>query len=194
MSRTTDTAESDPLAGILISRDDVLEAARYRLRNWPPSRIDAALEAVDEAQSHQNGLQGIFSELAIPDDRQEPVGAICAILALLANAREDWALLYRAGHEVLRVYRQSRRATTCPRGGDALDDLILDHVRAMPEVEPMTLWRDFTREAADGDSDILIDFDEDAGFLTFARSLRGEQKDIGCGAFRKRVQRARRLV
>lgn len=193
--QVVEAAHIDPLADILIGPDEVIEAARHRLRKWSEDRIAAGLAVMEAAQSCENGLQEVFAGLPIPEDRQEPFGAFCALLVLFADARQDWGLFYRAGHEVMRYSRQAIRATYPRDRGDALDRMILDYVAAMPEITPAELWRDFTQKAEDEDDDILLDFDGYAGELKFAKTVSGRGKDdekIKYGAFRKRVQRARR--
>ena len=170
----------------LISPEVILEAARYRLQGWTDAQVDAGIEAVASHESAQadNAMQ------AIPSDGRDPFSASCALLALLANARGDVALLYRSGYGVLDSYRQAQRGTR-KRRGDALNELIRGYVSEMPAIGPKELWEDFKGQAGDRFSEILVDFCDEGQTLSYAPWPGAELEEIDFQAFRKRVQRVR---
>lgn len=170
----------------LISPDDILAAARHRLRNWSPGQIEAGIAAL----SSQDGRHGDRSAWVVPSDRRDPSSATSALLVLLANARDDAALLFQAGYGVIESYRQAQRATG-PRRSDALNELIRQYLDEMSDIGPKELWDDFTGQASDGFSETLADFDEDGQVLSFVPRPGAEMEDIDFVAFRKRVQRVR---
>ena len=168
------------------SPDDILEAARHRLRGWTDAQVDAGIEAI----ASQAGMHTDNVTPAISWDGRDPFSATCALLVLLANARGDAALLYRAGYGVIESYRQAQRATW-KRRSDALTKLIAGYIAEMPGIGPKRLWEDFKGQARDGFSETLVDFSEEDGILSFVPWPGAEIEDIGFQAFRKKVQRVR---
>ncbi len=173
----------------LITPDDILKAARYRLRDWPIEQIEAGIDAL----AQQDGREVTLAPLDIPADGRNPFSASCALLALLASANGDAALLYRAGYGVIESYRQAERAAGSRRG-DALNDLIRQYLAEMPTIEPKQLWEDFKGQAVDGFNEILTDFSDDDQVLSYSPWRGAELVDIGFEAFRKRVQIIRKAM
>ncbi len=168
---------------LLITADEILRAARYRLRHWTADQIETGLAA----------LYADDSGPEIPDDGRNQVSAACALLTLLANVRGDTELLYRAGYGVVDSYRQAQRSTG-KRRSDALSDLIRNYLDVMPDISPKELWDDFTGQAAEGYHETLTGYDEAAKVLTYEPSPGAEFTDITFDAFRRRLQIFRREV
>jgi hypothetical protein len=97
---------------------------------------------------------------------------------------------YRYGYTVLMSHRQAQRASG-PRQGDALDNLIRDHLDEVPDVTPKDLWGDFRQHAEEGFHPVLADFDAYTGALAFVPHPNAETDYIRFEAFRRRVQRNR---
>lgn len=170
----------------LISSDEILDAARHRLRKWSPDEIEDGIAALAR-QTASHAVNALSVMLA---DRRDLFSASCALLVLLANARSDAALLFQAGYGVIESYRQAQRAMR-PRRSDALNELIRQYLDEIPDIGPKELWDDFTRQASDGFSDTLVDFNEDDRVLSFVPRTGAKMEDIDFVAFRKRVQRVR---
>ncbi|MCX7058858.1 MAG: hypothetical protein NTZ79_17260 [Proteobacteria bacterium] len=174
---------------LLVSPDDILAAARYRLRDWSMEQIEDGIDAL----ARQDDPHADSAAPGMRRDGRNPFSASCALLALLASAKGDAALLYRAGYGVIDSYRQAERATG-PRRGDALNDLIRQYLAEMPTIGPKKLWDDFKGQAIDGFNEILTDFDDDSQVLSYAPWRGAESEDIGFEAFRKRVQTFRKAT
>lgn len=102
--------------------------------------------------------------------------------------RED-ALLpddVRAAARLLAAHR--RRA---PRKLSALDRLIVDYLRELPDIGPAAIWGDLKRIAEDGGNTVVVEFDQEAGVLSWSPSPGGAIREICFEAFRKKVQRVR---
>jgi hypothetical protein len=154
--------------------DDILHAARHRLRDWTPEQVFA-------------GLQRIESIADTKSYRRDPHSAACALLALAAEATGDMAALYRAGIGLMAWYRQVKGGKGKAGKGDALHDLIVTHY---PETDSSDIWKDIARLVADRRFDeVLVDFVDDT--LSYVPAPRAKIKDIGYDAFRRRVQRVR---
>lgn len=181
----------------LLCVEDIRAAAAWRLRAWPPDRIDAGLSRV--ARLVQQGIPfdedhpAIAEALTILMDGREAWGALCALAVLHADRSGDAALFWSAGLEVLRAYEQAQRGST-RRRGDALDELIRVYLAELPDVAPVDLWRDFTMQAAEQWGGALADFDERAGLLSYEPHPGADLVEIDYAAFRRRVQRARKTL
>lgn len=112
----------------LISPDDILAAARYRLRGWSTEQVADGIEALQA----DDGARGI------PDDGRDAFSAACALLALLANAQGDAVLFWRSGYGVIDSYRQAQRSTG-KRRSDALSELIRNYLDELPDICPKDL-------------------------------------------------------
>lgn len=167
----------------LISPDDVLAAARYRLRGWSTEQVADGLEALRA----DDGARGI------PEDGRDPFSAACALLALLANAQGDAVLFWRSGYGVIDSYRQAQRSTG-KRRSDALSELIRNYLDELPDISPKELWDDFTGQAIEGHHETLTGYDEAAKVLTYEPSPGAKFTDITFDAFRRRLQIFRREV
>lgn len=167
---------------LLITPADILEAARYRLRNWSPGQIEAGIATL----SSQDGRRGDRSDWGGPSYTRDPSSAISALLVLLADARGDAVLLFQAGYGVIESYRQAHRAMR-PRRNDALNELIRQYLDEIPDIGPKKLWDDFCARAED-DHAVIADFNKDDGELLYEPARGAEAIPIRFEGFRKRVQ------
>lgn len=171
----------------LISSDEILDAARHRLRNWSPEQIEAGIAAL----SSQDGRHGDRSAWVVPSDRRDPSSATSALLVLLADARGDAVLLFQAGHGVIESYRQAQRGSAEGRV-DALDALLRAAIAELPSFTPAILWAEFARRASMKGNGALADYDSLSNLISFEPYSGAALKDINPNAFRRRVQRLRK--
>lgn len=173
----------------LISSDEILDAARHRLRNWSLEQIEAGIAAL----ASQNAPYTVSNIMAMLKDKRDLSSATSALLVLLANAQGDAVLFWRSGCGVIDSYRQAQRALARDaHDGDALDRLILNYLDEIPDISPKELWDDF-KERAENDHDVLVD-NESAEIILYAPYRDAAGIPIKFGAFRKRVQKIRRKV
>lgn len=175
--------------------DEVLEAARWRLRDWAPEEADAGVEQVAALleggaalSSEQPEVSAVLQSLS---DGRDDWAALCALLVLIANAKDDHALLFRSGIYLMQWQRQAGKAKR-PRCYDALDRLIAAYVQEVPGIEPKRLWDDLVA-LIDDDHPVLVGFDEQEG-LEYLPKRSAPSKFIPYGAFRQRVLRMRRRL
>lgn len=101
----------------------------------------------------------------------------------VSGASED----VRAAARLLARHRSIR-----PRKPDALNQMIAGYLAELPDITPATLWREFSRIAEDKFDPVLIDCID--GVLSFEPQPSERWVNIGFQAFRKRVQRIRKLT
>ena len=176
----------------LTSRDDILHAARVRLRGWKQADVEPVWKLYEDIRSRQQIPSAADVLAVLPDDGKDRWSCYCALQVLTANKHGDTELLFRAGYCVIDWYRQSERAKNRRERQDALRGMIADCLRESPDISPKALWDDFKRQAEDGFHPVLADFDENTDELLYAPSKYAESVAIGFEAFRKRVQQARR--
>jgi len=171
---------------------DVLDAARQRLDAFPATTIDAAQRAVlrllgrgialDAAQPQ---VGAVLAMLRIAGDRRSPWGALLAVAVLIADARGDGGLLWRAGWPLLLAQRAASGGSA-RRRVDPLDELIREHLARHPETTAAALFEHFGSLARTG---IVVD-DFDGDTLTYFDGRR--VRDVRHGAFAMRMSRIRR--
>lgn len=173
--------------------DEVLDAARWRLREWAPEEVDAGVEQVavllDSGAALSREQPDVSAVLQALSDGRDDWAALCALLVLIANAKDDHALLFRAGIYLMQWRRQAGNARR-PRCYDALDRLIAAYVQEVPGIETKRLWDDLVA-VVDEDHPVLVGFDAQKG-LAFFPERREPSRFILYGAFRQRVLRMRR--
>jgi hypothetical protein len=92
----------------------------------------------------------------------------------------------RAAARLLATHR-----SRAPRKLSALDRLIVDYLREIPDIGPAAIWADLKRLAEDGGNAVVVELDQDADVLSWLPSAGRAIRDICFGAFRKKVQRLR---
>lgn len=178
----------------ILTADDIIAAAAWRLAGWPQEWIEAGRATVADLLAHgttfDEGEPEVARALAlIADDGRDPWSALCALTALQADQAGDVALLYSAGLEVLEARRQALRAGNGHRP-DSLDVLIAAHIAELPDIAPAALWASIVSQA--GIAECLGDFDCETSVLSYTPHPGDELVDINFIAFRRRVQRARK--
>lgn len=181
----------------LITLDEIVAAVDKRLADWPPQMIDAWTEALrvvaDDFRDDRPEVETILADIQADNPGRHPWPTACALLARDACRRGDVVLAMSAGVEVLAAEVQARRASN-PRGGDALDDLLLGYVRG--GFFPKETWDDLVRRVKEWEVDenelvegVIAEHDQEKNELVYVPKSGTECKNIGFPAFRRRMQR-----
>ena len=179
-------------------RADINAAIAARL-----SSIDA--ETAQIAASAVYGLSAGPCDVANDKDRMAAIlaglginsarNASAVFHALLAKGAEAAGDLHAYASAVLVLMesqRQAQRAAGKSRG-DVLDSIIREAVIDLPDFTPAMLWAEFARRALVGGDSALADYDPVADVISFEPRHGADLADIGFPAFRRRVQRARKM-
>ena len=162
----------------LIMDADIVNAIDWRLSGLKEQQIDRAVASAVECGGDTSALIEIYPDVGWT--------TVCAILAKSAEQLCDTSLFYRAGFEVVFGYRKAIHATSRQ---DALSEAIVRHLVDVPEILPLTLWREFIRQAEDRDFRTIDGYDEGSNVISY----RPERK-IGYEAFYARFIRLKRKV
>ncbi|MBK9522880.1 MAG: hypothetical protein IPO13_14935 [Rhodocyclaceae bacterium] len=181
----------------LATNEDVFEAIDWRLEDWTDQALESALFHVGKLLDRGNPLdearpdvQALMAKLPT-EKRLTPWSAVCALVAHVADVRGDERLFLLAGLEVLKCYQQSRRRKGQKNVADALTIQIHGYVEEMPSITPEVLRKDFANQAAENWRGVVTD--SDGTTLSFEPRAGAKIKEIKKEAFRKRVQRAKKL-
>lgn len=134
----------------LPTEHDLHAAIVWRLADWTSETVAAGMAALGAVVDSGHCLDGgdpamagalrRLAEMQPAEERRDAWSAACALLALLGEARGDWALHWRAGQVVLRAYQQAARGAK-PRRQDALDELLGEYLARHPKATAATLFR-----------------------------------------------------
>lgn len=171
---------------------EVIDAAVDRLAAWTEERVAAGIAGVVGLLAQGVPVDGahplvaaLLERLQDPGDRRDPWGALMALLVLVADARSDAGLFWRAGAELLRCAAQALRARQ-PRSRDPLDELLIEFLTRHPAADTAAIWEHCAALARTG---VVVE-DADADSLTFWS--RDALRTVSRNAFAIRVSRARK--
>ncbi len=184
----------------LPTESDLLAAIEWRLNGVAPKTIKSGLQAVagllDSAapiREDDKPVAAILARLSLGNDRRNPWGLLCALLAIHARQRGDTALFWSASIEVVEAYRQARRAP-CKKADD-LSQLISAHVAEKPDQSPSDLFREFAALAGTGTYACLSEHDPEFGLLLYwSCATDKKEESINQENFVRRVQRIRQQM
>ena len=162
-----------------------------------PEAAGAVYRLASEGQGWRDDEDGAAKALAglgVVFDTK-PIPVYCALLAEGARMVGDWHRFYPAASTVLNWQRQATRARK-RRGGDALDGKIREVIAEHPSFTVPMIWAECARQAGACaiDNGPLVSFDAIDDLLTFAPRPGAGTRDINPVAFRRRVQRIRKLI
>lgn len=162
----------------LVTDADISEAIAWRLSHLAEQEVFQAVANAVECGGDPAVLMQAHPDMGWT--------TLCAILARAAAPLRDKSLFYRAGFEVVFGYRKAIDAKTRQ---DALSAAIVKHLVCLPDIEPLTLWREFIRQADDGDRRLIAGYDAASNVICFHPN-----RKVGYEAFYARFFRIKRKI
>lgn len=163
----------------LPSAEEVLAAARYRLRNCAPEKIRAAREVVAAA---------LPSIPVVDVDKGSPWSAACAVAVELAYEGNDMATFWRISSEVIRSQRMASIAANERSPSEVAQRI---HAYLLGGFRPKEIWHDLLRILDEDREDREVADMFEAKIINRDPPNRENKEYV---AFRRRVQRIAKTI